>query len=382
MLRVGRWWVAAGVIAMGLTAARAVHARQSDSASGAAARSGVASAKDAAAGSTTGIAVKRPVFGGACRLCPWGAMAQVVKSAMQFYGYDVQICHNCNAVDSARIVAEARVPPPYKKDPAVSVAMAPPNDPGLGPIDFGATAEQFMCQAYDGTGPYARDKPMKNLRMIANIQSPWWLVAAARAETGITDLGQVGDRVREKHPVRIYASRTDEMVTAILAHYGLTVDAITAVGGYVGTTFADRENFDVIIQGGALSSAPEWNVLYQVSQKFELNYLDIPEPVLKKLAETPLRYRGTIPVGLLRGVERPIPTIVRNGTVVYTRADVPESFAHAVAKALDEHQDELQWTNQNFSYNVHTVWKSPCDVPLHPGAAKYYRQAGYLRATR
>jgi len=357
------------LIAAGLVGARGVQARQ-----GAA-----ASAKDTANAYTTGIAVKRPVFGGACRLCPWGAMAQVVKSVMQFYGYDVQICHNCNAVDSTRIVAEARVPPPYKKDPAVSVAMAPPNDPGLGPVDFGATAEQFMCQAYDGTGPYARDKPMKNLRMIANIQSPWWLVAAARAETGITDLAQLKERVAEKGPVRIYAAKTDEMVTAILAHYGLTVDAITAAGGYVGNTFADRGNFDVIIQGGALSSAPEWNVLYQVSQKFDLNYLDFPEPVLKKLAETPLRYRGTIPVGLLRGVERPIPTIVRNGTVVYTRADVPESFAYAVAKALDEHQEELQWTNQNFSYNVHTVWKSPCDVPLAAGAARYYRQAGYMR---
>jgi TRAP-type uncharacterized transport system substrate-binding protein len=49
-----------------------------------------------------------------------------------------------------------------------------------------------------------------------------------------------------------------------------------------------------------------------------------------------------------------------------------------VAKALDEHQDELQWTNQNFSYNVHNVWKV-CDVPLHPGAARYYKKVGYMK---
>jgi hypothetical protein len=29
----------------------------------------------------TGIKEKKPVFGGACRLCPWGAMAEVVQSA-------------------------------------------------------------------------------------------------------------------------------------------------------------------------------------------------------------------------------------------------------------------------------------------------------------
>jgi TRAP-type uncharacterized transport system substrate-binding protein len=88
--------------------------------------------------------------------------------------------------------------------------------------------------------------------------------------------------------------------------------------------------------------------------------------------------RGIIPYGLLHGVERTIPTVVRNGTVIYTRADVPDSFAYDVAKSMDEHQDLLQWTNQNFFYDIHHVWKS-CDVPLHPGAAKYYREMGYMK---
>ena len=79
---------------------------------------------------------KKPVFGGACRLCPWGAMAEVVQSAMKPYGYDVQICYNCNAVDAPRIVSEARMPPAYRPDPAVPEILAPRNAPGLGPIDF------------------------------------------------------------------------------------------------------------------------------------------------------------------------------------------------------------------------------------------------------
>ena len=326
--------------------------------------------------STTGIGVKKPVFGGACKLCPWGAMAQVVKNAMQFYGYDVQLCYNCNAADSTRIVAGARVPPPYRKDPAVSEAMAPPNAPGLGPVDFGATAEQFLCSAYHGAGVYAKDKPMDNLRLIANIQSPWFLIVAAKASSGITDLAQI----RERHsPIRIFAPRNDPYVNQILAYYGLSPDAIAAAGGSIGTSPADRDHFDIFIHGGAgLSTAPEWNILTEVSQQYDLNYLELPEPLLAKLAQTPQVYRGYIPVGLLRGVERPIPTIVRNGTVIYTRADVPDNFAYDVARAMDQHQDELQWTNQNFSYNVHNVWKA-CDVPLHPGAARYYKAAGYMK---
>jgi hypothetical protein len=32
----------------------------------------------------------------------------------------------------------------------------------------------------------------------------------------------------------------------------------------------------------------------------------------------------------------------------------------------------------NFSYNVHAVWKG-YEMPLHPGAARYYKEQGYLK---
>ena len=131
----------------------------------------------------TGIKAKKPVFGGACKVCPWGAMAETVQAAMKPYGYDVQICYNCNAADAPRIVSEARMPPPYKPDPAVPEILAPRNAPGLGAVDFGAVAIQFLRNAYRGTGPYARDKPRTNLRLIANIQDPSYVLVAAKAET-------------------------------------------------------------------------------------------------------------------------------------------------------------------------------------------------------
>ena len=52
-------------------------------------------------------------------LCPWGVLAGVVQKAVKPYGYDVQVCYNCNAAAAARIVSEARMPPHYKPDPVV-----------------------------------------------------------------------------------------------------------------------------------------------------------------------------------------------------------------------------------------------------------------------
>jgi TRAP transporter TAXI family solute receptor len=327
-------------------------------------------------GGQDGIKQKKPVFGGACRLCPWGAMAEVVQAAMKPYGYDVQICFNCNAADAPRIASEARMPPPYKPDPAVPEILAPRNVPGLGAIDFGAVAIQFLRNAYRGTGPYAREKPRTNLRLIANIQDPSYVLVAAKAETGITDLSQIKEK---RWPVRILTAGIGSDSSRILARYGLSRQAIEAAGGRVGNTAEDREKFDVAIGGGGgMSTAPEWRVWTEISQKFDLNFIQLPDDLLAELAKTGEQDRGVIPAGLYRGIERPIPTVVRTGTAVYGRADLPDDFAYTVAKAMDEQQQLLQWRHMNFSYNVHTVWNG-YEVPLHPGAARYYKEKGYMK---
>src|SRR5579885_1216048 len=66
-----------------------------------------------AAAAKTGFAVKKPVFGGACPTCPWGSIAEVVKKALKFYGWDVQICYYCaGGPREARLVAGAKMATP------------------------------------------------------------------------------------------------------------------------------------------------------------------------------------------------------------------------------------------------------------------------------
>lgn len=325
-----------------------------------------------------GIKARKPVLGAACKVCPWGALADIVKQAMQPYGYDVQICYHCFRADAPRIVADAKMPPPWeetlKSVPMIARSDIPP--PPNAPVEFGVTNVNFISWAYQGTHIYSGEKPRTNLRLFAVIQSPSYLIVAARTDLGITDLAQIRQK---RWPVRILAGVGTETDT-ILAYYGLTRRAIEAAGGHVGNGGIpqERKNFDVIIGDGTLGNAPEFNVWYEVSQKFDLTYLRLPDDLLDKLAKDSDMERGNIPDGLLRGVDHPIPTVVRTGTAIYGRADNPDDFAYAVAKAMDEHQDLLQWSHLNFSYNVHTVWKTT-GVPLHPGAARYYREIGYMK---
>ena len=325
---------------------------------------------------TKSIEAKMPVFGGACKICPWGAMAEIVKKAMKPYGYDVQICYNCNATDAPRIVSEARTPPPYRPDRAVPEILAPRNVPGLGAVDFGAVAIQFLRDAYRGAGVYSRDEPRTNLRLIANIQDPSYTLVAAKKETGITDLSQVKDKC---WPVRILTAGIGSGSSRILDYYGLSRQVVEAAGGRIGNTPDDKENFDIVIGGaGSMSTAPEWSIWTDICQKFDLTFIELPDDLLNILAVEGEQERGVIPPGLYRGVDREIPTVVRTGTVIYCRDDTPDDFAYDAAKAMDEQQQLLQWSHLNFSYNIHTVWNG-YEVPLHPGAARYYKEKGYMK---
>jgi len=355
-----------------------------------------------------GIKVKKPVLGAACKTCPWGVLGEMVKAALKPYGYDVQVCYNCWRGDAPRIVASASIPPSLQNntvwpgedntDQLPDYIVPPPPD---APIEFGVTGAQFVWGAYQGTGNYAGEKPRQNLRLFANIEGGGsYFLVAVKADSGITDLSQIKEK---RWPVRVLGGGAVGGLTgasaAILAYYGLTQKSIEAAGGIVGAhTVAwpeeERQNassppnekdlrdtFDIIIGGAGLANNPENMGWYYITQRYDLNYLQLPEELLAKLAKDYGMVRRDIPLGYLRGIDRPIHTVVSAGgpgTVVYGRADNPDEFAYTVAKALDEHQDLLQWGINSYSYNRRTVWKAE-GIPLHPGAERYYREMGYMK---
>ena len=324
-----------------------------------------------------GIAGHKPVFGGACKTCPWGVVADVVKAALKPYGYDVQVCYHCFMADAPRIVGDARTPPPW--NPHMGNGVIPDSfipQPPDAHVEFGAVSDQFLIAAYHGTGAYARDGPRPQLRLLANITSPVYLIVAVRRSSGITDLAQLKDH---KGPLKVVADA--DMAGVIFPYYGVSQDQLKADGA----TFApsliptQRAGADVIIHYGNLANSPEFNIWYDASQRDDLVYLQLPEDLLTKLAATLNLERRDLPVGLLHGQDQAIHTVARTGTAVYGRSDMPDAFAYLVAKALDEQQDLFEWTLGDYGYNRYRVAKAG-DVPLHPGAARYYRERGYLPA--
>jgi uncharacterized protein len=329
----------------------------------------------AAKAQETGFAAKRPVLGAACQTCPWGVVADVIKAAMAPRGYDVQICYNCSGVPAPRLVAGAQRPPAPRPDQR----PAPP--PPAGPVDFGVTNLHRLAWAYEGTYDYAAEGPRRNLRAIALIEHPTYLAVAVRKESGITDLAQIRER---KLAVRIVAD-DNPFIAPILAHYGLTHADIEAWGGKfveVRASLSDgrtpNEPVDVLIHNQAyMANTPEAIVWPDLTHRQDMRFLALPDALLDKLAADLRLERVELPRGYFIGVDTPIRTVARSGQVIYGREDMPEDFAYQLAEALDAEQRRFVWTMLPLSYSSKTVGR-PLGVPLHPGAARYYRAKGYL----
>ncbi len=338
---------------------------------------GLASAQaagDEPAAAQTGYAVKKPVFGAACPICPWGAMADIVKAAVAEDGWDVQVCYYCaGGPREARLVTSKAIPtlPPNPGPDPLPVPK--------GPLDFGATGAEFLQWAYLGIHDFAKDPgvPRKEIRMIANIQEATYFAIAVKSSLGITDLRQIAER---KIPVKVMA-RTNiggGLTAVVLDYYGLSEEKVKSFGGTFTNTPPRGSDVDVLVGFAALINAPEYQPWYELTQRYDYTFLELPADLRATLAKAYYLREHDMPQGLLRGVTRRIPTVARTGTVVYGRTDMPDDFAYTLAKALDEHQDLFQWSHMPFSYNVRTVWKN-FDVPLHPGAARYYKERGYMK---
>jgi hypothetical protein len=320
----------------------------------------------------TGFAVKRPVVAAACpHGCPWGELGDFLEDALRPMGYNLVLCRNCNRAEGPRLVSTASLPPPLTPADARVGTVERVN----APVDFGITESGILADAYDGRGPN-HEGAYRNLRLIAKIEDPTYLLAAVKRSSGITDLGQIRDR---RLPVRILTTGANSQV--VLDYYGLTRERVASWGGSIGNAMGASATaaFDLIVSDLASpANNPESAFWTTLSQTQDLYFVDFAGPLLERLAATGRVERVTAKWGLLRGVDRPIATVARSGEAVFARSDTPDQAAYDIAKAIDDHRAALRWFVRPYSYEPTSV-ASNFGVPLHPGAERYYRERSYVR---
>lgn len=259
-------------------------------------------------------------------------------------------------------------------DPIVAYIEDPPD----AIPDIGATNEPMLIWAWNGTGPFAKDnKQRRNYRVTAVVHQSEFLMVAATKKSGITDLSQVKDR---RQPTWLAFTPLDQAMETVLDYYGITEDGLKSHGGGF-LRSRDRQRLmaaDLFIGGGMLADTPEHRMWYQASQLDDLTFFELPAQLQTTIVAQGIYHRATAPIALFRGVERPIPSVMRSTNFIYVRDDAPDWFTYAVAKALDEHQDLFRLYGTPLYYDIHSVASSAV-IPMARGAMQYYRERGYVR---
>ena len=328
-----------------------------------------------------GIAAKKPVYAGGCKACPFGILGLVTREALSYYGYDVHVCYTCAsslaATDmSFKETKQQGTPDPYNQS-RKWLESTPPTVP-----DIATGSEVLMTHLLrEGSEPNRSGAPgppggkplNNNLRLIASLVTPTYYAVIVSRSLGITSLAQLKNR----RGIWIYGGEGGP----VLKYYGLTREVLQKNGGgfLTGAGREQRAAADVWITDYVhLTHTLENRMWGEITQMNDLVFLKMDEALLDQLVATGDYERSVMPLESFRGVDEPIPTVSRKpGIFVYVRDEAPDDFAYTLAKALYEHRDIFRRQITVLYYDPETVVKSV--LPLHPGAAKFYREIGFLK---
>ena len=234
----------------------------------------------------------------------------------------------------------------------------------------------FGLEAYQGLGAYA-GKAVKDFRSVTmlweNVEH--FALLSKYAKTGtIEDLANLG----EKFSIGKRGSGTEGSGRTILAALGIDPEKAMTLE-YLAYTPSAQAMMDGRIVGMNTPAGPPVAAVTQLFAQMgakKVKVLDFTDDQLAKIrAKYPIWNRFVIPAGTYPGQTADIQTISQPNFLA-VRPDISEETVYKVTKTIYE--------NLPFLVNIHKATKamkldraiSGLPVPLHPGAAKYYKESG------
>ncbi len=241
----------------------------------------------------------------------------------------------------------------------------------------------FIAAAFAGQDPYKEKHP--DMRLVMNGLGYVHVQFAVPADFPAQSIREVFEK---KLPLKIGTTPpggSDEWVMKkIFDFYKTTYNDVRSRGGKVVlvsysdlvTQYRDR-NVDILVPNLAVPGA----ALQEASLGRKMRILPMEEDHLKFLESFGLS-RGVIPKGAYKDVvnnlDADIPTIAMANTIVANAKTSPEAV-YEFTKILVSNVDAVRKVHPAFKdFDPRDAVKL-ANVPLHPGAAKAYKEAGLIR---
>jgi TRAP-type uncharacterized transport system substrate-binding protein len=240
----------------------------------------------------------------------------------------------------------------------------------------------MLTQAYRGAGLFDKALP---LRILGSYPSFDRFVMVMRNSLGFKSLHDVK---KAKYPLQV-SLREDPthstlvLIAQMLAHHGMSLQELESWGGRVHPCSGpgDKRRLDAIKNGTIDAVFDEGiSTWLPVALANNMSPLDLDAEALAHLSKLGWR-SGPLKSGRFDSLPAGHTCIDFSGWPLYTRASLPDETAYKIAAAFGARHDEMPWENGTHE-GIAQVGKetaaTPMDVPLHPGAERWYREKGYL----
>ena len=243
-----------------------------------------------------------------------------------------------------------------------------------GEFEFAMGNMMQLSMAVAGTGMSEGTK-YENLRMVATMIPFRWGIAV-RADSDIHTIADMkGKRVPHGHDA---GPLFHFLYVGILANGGLTYDDVERVPVVLfreGWNAFKQGKVDVALTGVGSGIMKEMNATISGGVRF-IPFDDSPDARDRMLQQTPKTYLTVVEPGPgLDGVVAPTKLAVYD-YCMYASAATPEDTVYKAVKAIYEHESEFKESGALFrTYSTANLSREQ-GIPYHPGAEKYYREAG------
>jgi len=259
-------------------------------------------------------------------------------------------------------------------------------------VDFAITTPPVMAVLAHAGKAYF-EKPYTNLRAIAVFPQNDWVMCVADKSLGITSYEDIRAR---KLAVRIATNRIGKangvsfLVEQMFRAHGITPEDIERWGGgFVEVNGAPGAAQRVLDGEADIACHEYWKAFYRLTDRQPVVFLPVTEKAMQQLEKQFSYQRNVIPKDVF-GPGLPSEDVLAvdySDWLVLTNANVPEEIAFTAAKVAVEDKErgyERLYAGQtdrqrsaDIPVNPELMWKN-VGVALHPGAERYYREAGLM----
>lgn len=252
-----------------------------------------------------------------------------------------------------------------------------------GEMELGISFAVTSAEGCGGFGTF-KEKQTK-VRALAGGLDIYYFGTFVTKKSGVTSWEEIAAGKNKFHLLTTKAGGTGELgVRQVLSLLGSSKEDVAKKGGRIEAT--ERSGTAETIRDG---QAHGWAHVVtkghpaatQIVTVNEMIMLPLPDKVIKGMVEKYGWAPAEVPANTFKGQAQPVKTVKAVSNILVS-ADVPDAIVYTITKTIVENADKLPKIHAALADFDPKQVADPAlngNCPMHPGAAKYYKEAGLMK---